>query len=140
MSTIKNGTKKGRDSHGRFAPGWSGGPGRPKNEDSLTQALRDIADPKKLAQTLYTMAVDDKNLNALMYVYNRLEGTPKVTQRIENVSPLDAEWLSLAQGFVYSGNDDPDTTDDPEPVPCVRPVLAPAEQRYDEDGLDDRDY
>jgi len=73
-----------RDEKGRFAPGWSGGPGRPKKGESFTDALREIVDKKELAVRLRAMALEDNNFVALKYIYDRLDGAPM--QKTENVN------------------------------------------------------
>jgi len=110
LNTIKDG--KERDGNGRFVSGHSGGPGRPKLEDSLTQALREVVNPQELATTLYNLAITSKYFPAAQYIYDRLEGKPK--QHLEINNPLDADWLELARDFY--GSADPQTTGDNEPV------------------------
>ena len=147
--TVKNGTEtEKRDSKGRFTKGNPGGPGRPTLENSLTSVLRENVDAQEVARVLVDLAVKDRYFPALKYIYDRIDGN--TLQKITMENSKDAEWLELAQSFFakarageYADWADPESeipADRPEPVSCVRPVLAPAEQRYDEDGLDDRDY
>jgi hypothetical protein len=59
--------------------GQSGNPkGRPPKGETLTDALREIADKDKLAQKLLAMA-EKGDIVALKYVYDRIDGKPKET-------------------------------------------------------------
>jgi hypothetical protein len=72
-----------------FARGQSGNPGgRPKKGKSLTEALqkamnRKTAEGKKnydaLADTLVKLAIEDKNITAIKYIMDRVDGRPKET-------------------------------------------------------------
>jgi hypothetical protein len=70
-----------------FNKGQSGNPrGRPRKGKTLTDALEKAmkgkqADGRKkqdvLAETLINMAVVEKNIHALKYIYDRMDGRPK---------------------------------------------------------------
>ena len=73
-----------------FKPGQSGNPrGRPRKENSLTailEQLGDLADvsfngeqiPRKraLAEAIWQKAIVDKDLMAIKYIFDRVDGTP----------------------------------------------------------------
>jgi hypothetical protein len=72
-----------------FTRGHSGNPGgRPKKGKSLTEALqkamdRKTAEGKKnydaLADTLVKLAIEDKNITAIKYIMDRVDGRPTET-------------------------------------------------------------
>ena len=71
---------------GRFAPGYSGNPGRPRRRTlELTALLASTIPRKQLAAELIRIALkgekETDRLAALKYIYDRIDGTP--TQRIE---------------------------------------------------------
>ena len=76
----------------RWQPGQSGNPsGRPKTGKRLTDVLRKALDEPlpegltkadKLAITLLKLAIDEANLDAIRYVYDRLDGKPVEPQEI----------------------------------------------------------
>lgn len=70
-----------RDENGRFAPGWEGGPGRPKNGESLTDVLRTVCDMEELAEKLKEKALGG-DVVALKYIFDRWDGKPVETQRV----------------------------------------------------------
>ena len=70
--------------------GQSGNPaGRPKKGETLTDALRDIADKKKLAEKLIELALKG-DIMALKYVYDRVDGRPveTVNQTVREIPNL----------------------------------------------------
>jgi len=65
----------------KWKPGESGNPnGRPKKGETLTDALRELTDKEELAQKLLELAREG-NLNALRYIYDRIDGRPVETVR-----------------------------------------------------------
>jgi len=71
--------ENGRDDKGRFVKGeYKGGPGRPPKGQTLTDALRNHIDPDEIAQILAEM-VASKDLAAVKYAYDRIDGTPRQT-------------------------------------------------------------
>ena len=67
-----------RDDKGRFVPGHTGGPGRPKKGEALTDVLREKIDKEAIADKLIEM-VGAGDLAAIKYVYDRLDGRPVET-------------------------------------------------------------
>jgi hypothetical protein len=69
-----------------FSKGQSGNPGgRPRKGKTLTEALKKALNAKaedgkkkreKLAETLLDLAITDRNVAALKYVFDRLDGRP----------------------------------------------------------------
>lgn len=68
-----------RDDHGRFLPGYKGGPGRPKKGEALTDILRQKLDKEAVAEKLITFAMERDDLVALKYIYDRIDGKPVET-------------------------------------------------------------
>jgi len=64
--------------------------GRPRKGKSLTEilekALRSEKNYKALADILIEMAIKDKNITAIRYIYDRIDGKPKETVELENSS------------------------------------------------------
>jgi len=77
-----------------FVRGKSGNPsGRPRKGKTLTEALEKALNAKaedgkkkseKLAMVLIDLAIKDRNIHALKYIYDRLDGKP-----IESVELTD---------------------------------------------------
>lgn len=88
--------KKPRKKHsGMFQKGQSGNPGgRPKSGESLSSILRkkmdqvitvdgqEITAKEMIAIRLLELAINKKDLNALKYCFDRIDGTPKLLQEI----------------------------------------------------------
>ena len=64
-----------RDDHGRFAPGNQGGPGRPRDADSLTNVLKTVVDREELSKVLAAKAMAG-DVTALKYIFDRWDGKP----------------------------------------------------------------
>ena len=78
--------------------------GRPKKGKSLTEALekamnRKTAEGKKnydaLADTLVKLAIEDKNITAIKYIMDRIDGKPTETINIGE----DSLYADLAKAF-----------------------------------------
>ncbi|GAB6392245.1 MAG: hypothetical protein MdMp014T_1618 [Treponematales bacterium] len=77
-----------------WKPGQSGNPnGRPPSEKALATALREIVNPRELAQKLYDMALgegmgEEPSLPAIKLIFERLEGLPVASVALDaNVNP-----------------------------------------------------
>lgn len=94
-----------------FKPGQSGNPrGRPRKENSLTailEQLGDLADvsfngeqiPRKraLAEAIWQKAIVDKDLMAIKYIFDRVDGTPI---QVNEISGTDGEPLKVKIEYV----------------------------------------
>lgn len=80
--------------------GQSGNPnGRPVNPECLTHVIRELGKEeiefkgerktriKAAAQRLWNLALFGDDIRSLIYLINRLDGKPKLTQIIENYTP-----------------------------------------------------
>ena len=67
-----------RDEQGKFAPGNSGGPGRPPKENCLTDVLRSKLDPDEMADLMIEKARAGDSI-ILKYLYDRIDGKPVET-------------------------------------------------------------
>lgn len=94
---TKTKEKPKRDKKGQFAKGSVWNPkGRPRKGEALTDALSEHIDKDILAKKLSEL-VDKKNLGAIRYVYDRIDGKPKQLIRVSNEK--DNEWLDLFRGI-----------------------------------------
>lgn len=105
--------RKVRDTNGRFVGGNPGGPGRPRGK-SIQDALKDVlANHKKytaeaVALAAFALAVDHKNLQAIMFITDRIDGKTSqpvdITARIIEVAeamgidPQDA--IAEAESYI----------------------------------------
>jgi hypothetical protein len=87
-----------------FIKGKSGNPaGRPRKGKSLTEALEKAMKKRRangtknidaLADTLIRLAIDDKNIAAVKYLFDRLDGRPTETVELENAA-LETKLLEI---------------------------------------------
>ena len=101
-----------RDEYGRFLPGTSGNPkGRPKKGHTLTDALRDFAYRRNmdemeareaLAEVLWDLALNAKDVAAIRYIYDRLEGKP--TEKVEHNGKM--QWSIIRPADAPDDDDD----------------------------------
>lgn len=86
----------------RFKPGESGNKmGRPKEPDNLVDMLTlrlGKAGSKKLADTLIALATEHKSLDAIKYIYDRIEGRPR--QAVLQQSEEEPILVRLLRGLV----------------------------------------
>ena len=89
-----------------WKPGQSGNPkGRPKSGHAFTEELRKRL-PKSLLADKLRELVEEGNVAAIKYAYDRLEGTP--TQTIDQkIDTSDNEMLELLRTAVYGPSDEP---------------------------------
>lgn len=76
-----------RNEKGQWEPGESGNPqGRPKKGEALTDVLRSKVDKETIAEKLIELAMSG-DVQALKYVYDRVDGKPveTVNQTVRNV-------------------------------------------------------
>ena len=95
----------------KWQPGQSGNPkGRPKTGKRLTDVLRRVLDEPTaegrtkaddLAETLWKLA-EQGNLDALKYIYDRLDGKPVETQQLSGAEGgpvrVTLRWASGSDG------------------------------------------
>ena len=83
---TKTKPKSKRDKKGRFVKGSVWNPkGRPKKGEAFTDALREHINKDELAKKLSEL-IDKKNLAAIKYTYDRLDGRP--TEKIEQTGEM----------------------------------------------------
>ena len=96
-----------RDENGRFVPGAVSNPnGRPKKGEALTDILKELGNAKigtgdnaierkkALAEVLGSKAIDDRDIVAAKYIFDRIDGTPIARNEI---SGPDGESLTAIQ-------------------------------------------
>ena len=100
-----------RDQHGRFRPGWCGGPGRPLGE--VTQRLREAAtravpacQVRRVMKRLLEMALDG-DIQAARTLLHYLLGPPVPTDVIERIERLETS-LGLSKQVNSNRNSDSD--------------------------------
>ncbi len=87
-----------------WKPGESGNPnGRPPKDEALTDILRSKIDKESLAEKLIELAMENGDLAAIKYVYDRVDGRPKET--------IDASVTEIPR---YLGFRVPSDADEPE--------------------------
>ena len=102
-----------RDENGRFAPGWKGGPGRPRDADSLTNVLKTVVDREALATILYERAMAG-DVTALKYIFDRWDGKPIET--IDNNIFEAPEVVTIHDGRPISDRQDNGSDSEQEKV------------------------
>jgi len=112
MKSEKQGANR-RAPRTAWKKGESGNPnGRPPSERALATALREIVNPRELAQTLYNMATGadfgEPSLPAIKMIFERLEGLPVASVALDaTVNPrleILAELKRIA-GMEEAAND-----------------------------------
>jgi hypothetical protein len=77
--------------------------GRPRKGQSLTEALEKELRKKRatgktgkaeLARTLVDLAINDRDVAAIRYIYDRVDGRPKETVELEN-SAIETKLLEI---------------------------------------------
>jgi len=93
MSVKQAKVRKRQPTSGSWQPGESGNPnGRLKKGEALTDILRLHIDKHELAERLIR-SVRKGNVIAIKYVFNRIDGMPRQTIKVD--SEKDAEWCDL---------------------------------------------
>lgn len=81
QNSIATAKPKGRPRGRPFPKGTTGNAGgRPRKDRALTAALEEVVDKKELGKKLWELALGG-DMQALKYIYDRIEGSP--TQRTE---------------------------------------------------------
>jgi hypothetical protein len=90
-----------------FAKGISGNPyGRPKKGKCLTDVLEKALSKKRkdgqtnkaaLADALISLAIEGRDVTAIRYVFDRLDGRPKETVELEN-TVTETKLLEILSG------------------------------------------
>ena len=102
MKLFKKNKKKSdgivrRNKKGQLLPGSILNPaGAPKRGTSLTEILSNKINADSLATKLIELA-DKKNLKAIQYIFDRVDGRPAQTIHNINENKTDKEWLELFQ-------------------------------------------
>lgn len=96
-----------------FERGQSGNPkGRPRKGKSLTEALEKVLKQKRedgrknydaLADTLVKLAIEDKNITAIRYIMDRVDGRPKETISINEID------IESALAAAFNSTQEPET-------------------------------
>ena len=82
-----------RDENGRFLPGWSGGPGRPPKEKSLTSLINQFGEAvqengktrwQSVVEQMFAQALDGDRTTQ-QYLIDRWEGKPTQREVVESV-------------------------------------------------------
>ena len=108
-----------RLANGTFAPGFSGNPHGPGPRASVTEILRKATDPQALAAELHFHAFVKHNLEAVTYIYDRLDGRPRQSVEVsgDEGSLSLLERLTLAIEAASRG--------EPVPPQLLPPVSEP---------------
>jgi len=76
-----------------WTKGVSGNPnGRPPKEQSLTEILRNKVDPEEVADKLIQMAIENEDMAALKYIYDRVDGRPKESVDMNHSGGIDIDY------------------------------------------------
>ena len=111
----------GRDTKGRFAPGWKGGPGNPHGRKvaKFRSLFLDAATPERvteLIELLWDKAIDKQEQWAILEILNRIYGKPKETIKVEQAEN---------PGDPFEMLKDPEVTDVIDRVVARRQAGAP---------------
>ena len=85
--------------------------GRPKKNNCLTEILRDMGDikdvtnngepierKKALAESIWRMAIVDKDLAAIRYIYDRIDGKPKESIDLDSRGDITYKIIKAKDG------------------------------------------
>lgn len=108
-----------RDDKGRFLPGWSGGPGRPPKEKSLTHLINEFGEStdgegrskwQAIIEQMFAQALDGDRTTQ-QYLIDRWEGKPTQREVVESV-----QLPSIIRFDDADDSEDTETDTEPEAV------------------------
>jgi hypothetical protein len=94
-----------------FHKGQSGNPGgRPKNGESLTDILRRLGDvqdvsynngfisrKQAIAEAVWQKAISEKDFQAIKYIYDRIDGTPRASMDMNIDGKLEGITIEITK-------------------------------------------